>query len=209
MLLLLLDRVGRRMRDSAPAELDLHHRALHLGRATTSRLLSVDDDHLVVGRHRRDATDDGRCRRTVVTSTRRSTARRQCRASVSGRSTPGEVTSSTKGPGRASDSGGVVEELGGRRLTAATRSRSTPPSRSTTMRTTWRRPAFWTSTASRSTPSSASGSDQARLQRVAGCAMVVLLGSCCGRSSCGRAVRTALYPLRAILGTCPTPGSRA
>src|SRR3954469_11626875 len=94
-------------------------------------------------------------------TTRRPTARRQCRGSVSGRSTPGEVTSSVYGLSpvasllsRASDT---------TRETAAIASMSTPPSRSTMTRITLRRPAALTATSSRSKPAAVTtGSSAAR-----------------------------------------------
>ena len=89
----------------------------------------------------------------VATFTSRVRLRRQCRGAVSGRSTPGEVTSRTYGaPPIASDSSSAAETAV---LTPATVSRPTPPSRSTTTRSSRRLPAGVTTTSSRSSPWSA------------------------------------------------------
>src|SRR5690606_35834254 len=91
------------------------------------------------------------------------------RGSVSGRSVPGELTSSTYSPGNsvcpaASASSSAVDT---ERDTAATESRSTPRSPSMTRRTTWRRPTRLTVTFSRSKPASRTTGAASALTRAA------------------------------------------
>ncbi len=88
----------------------------------------------------------------TVTLTNRPTLRRQCRGRVSGRSTPGELTSSWYSPATMSppDSSAASRAADTARETSATASRLIPPSASTITRTTCRRPARETERSSRS-----------------------------------------------------------
>src|SRR6476660_3130566 len=93
------------------------------------------------------------------------TARRQCRGSVSGRSTPGELISNWYSPGKISPASCSARSsaLPSARARSEIRSWSTPPSWSTTTRTTYRRPAGSTVRSSRSQPTAAAaGSATAR-----------------------------------------------
>ena len=82
--------------------------------------------------------------------TSRPCARRQCRSAVSGRSTPGELTSSVYAVSPMTPE--LSSSADSDRLSTAMSSRPGPPSASTTMRSRRRRPAAATRTDSRSRP---------------------------------------------------------
>ena len=166
----------RRRRPVDPAELDLHLAATQLGPAVPGPLPGRRRP-APRRRRRRATTRRGSAAPATGTSTSRPTVRRQCRGRVSGRSTPGEVTSSMYGVSPNSSVSCESSTAVTARLTAATSSSETPVSASTTTRTTVRRPAGLTDTFSRSHPASATAGAIAVASRSRWAAPDVIVGA--------------------------------